>query len=142
MIDVRSTTVEERHAAVMAATSGRGCDLVIDCTNDPAALVEGIRAVRRMGTVIEVGNMVNTGTEVRLDPASDICLKNIRLLGMSVNPPQSYAEAMALLARDDIDWDGLITARMPLNDPKAALRRLAEPEAIKVVLVSPDEESP
>ncbi|PKQ25445.1 MAG: hypothetical protein CVT64_09560 [Actinobacteria bacterium HGW-Actinobacteria-4] len=138
VVDVRSTTIEERHTAVMAATSGRGCDLVIDCTNDPAALVEGIRSVRRMGTVIEVGNMVNTGTEVLLDPASDICLKNIRLLGMSVNPPQSYAEAMALLSRADIAWDSLITAQMPLSDPKAALRKLAEPDSIKVVLVSSD----
>jgi threonine dehydrogenase-like Zn-dependent dehydrogenase len=135
VIDVRASTPDERQARVRAITGGRGADLVVDCSNAPEALVEGIRLSRRLGTVVEVGNMVNAGSEVRLDPATDICQRNIRLLGMSANPPRSYAEAMALLARPDLPFGSLVTDQFPLSRPEAALDALRG-DAVKVVLVA------
>ena len=92
---------------------------------------------RRLATVIEVGNMVNAGRTVTVDPATDICQRNIKLLGMSANPPQSYSEAMALLGRADLPFASLISAELPLSDPRAALNALGG-DAIKVVLVAED----
>jgi threonine dehydrogenase-like Zn-dependent dehydrogenase len=135
VLDVRSTGTEERLDRVRALTGGRGADLVVDCSNAPAALVEGIRLSRRLGTVVEVGNMVNAGSEVRLDPAVDLCQRNIRLLGMSANPPRSYAEAMALLARPDLPFASLVTDEYPLDRPEEALAALRG-DAVKVVLVA------
>jgi threonine dehydrogenase-like Zn-dependent dehydrogenase len=135
VIDVRATDAHQRLARVRAMTGGRGADLVIDCSNAPAALIEGIRLSRRLGTVVEVGNMVNAGSEVRLDPAMDICQHNVRLLGMSANPPRSYSEAMALLGRGDLPFACLITDQVPLSEPEAALTAMGG-EAIKVVLVA------
>jgi threonine dehydrogenase-like Zn-dependent dehydrogenase len=134
VIDVRATDADQRLAQVRGMTGGRGADLVIDCSNAPEALAEGVRLSRRLGTVVEVGNMVNAGSQVSLDPAIDICQRNVRLLGMSANPPRSYAEAMALLARADLPFGTLITDRVPQSDPQAALAALRG-EAIKVVLV-------
>jgi threonine dehydrogenase-like Zn-dependent dehydrogenase len=136
VIDVRATDAGQRLARVHALTGGRGADLVIDCSNAPEALAEGIRLSRRLGTVVEVGNMVNAGSEVILDPATDICQRNIRLLGMSANPPRSYSEAMALLGRADLPFAALVTDRVPLDDPRAALTALRG-DAIKVVLQAP-----
>jgi threonine dehydrogenase-like Zn-dependent dehydrogenase len=135
VLDVRATSADERLARVRAMTAGRGADLVIDCSNAPDALTEGIRLIRRLGTVVEVGNMVNAGSEIRLDPAVDICQRNIRLLGMSANPPRSYAEAMALLGRDDLPFASLVTDQVPLSRPEAAFEALRG-DAIKVVLVA------
>ncbi|MEN3359044.1 MAG: hypothetical protein V7637_3026 [Mycobacteriales bacterium] len=135
VLDVRTTSPGERLDRVHAVTGGRGADLVLDCANSPDALVEGIRLSRRLGTVVELGNMVNAGGEVRLDPAVDICQRNIRLLGMSANPPRSYAEAMALLARPDLPFATLITDRYPLDRPQEALAALQR-DAVKVVLVA------
>lgn len=134
-LDVRATSSDERVAAVRSMTGGRGADLVIDCSNDPSALVEAIHMSRRLGTVIEVGNMVNAGSQVLVDPATDICQRNIKLLGMSANPPQSYAEAIALLGRADLPFADLITHEVPLTDPREAMRALAG-DAVKVVLVA------
>lgn len=136
VLDVRSTTERERADAVLDATAGHGADLVLDCTNDPGALLEAIRSTRRLGTVVEVGNMVNTGRTVAIDPAADICQRNIKLLGMSANPPQSYAEAMALLARTDIPFDELVTSTVPLRDAATALDLVTAPDSIKVVLTA------
>jgi threonine dehydrogenase-like Zn-dependent dehydrogenase len=139
VVDVRATGADQRLARVRAMTGGRGADLVIDCSNAPEALVEGVRLSRRLGTVVEVGNMVNAGSEVRLDPATDICQRNIRLLGMSANPPRSYAEAMALLGRADLPFASLITDQVPLSEPEAALAALRG-DAIKVALVADGQE--
>ena len=79
--------------------------------------------------------MVNVGSQVQIDPASDSCQRNIRLLGMSANPPQSYAEATALLSRTDLPFGRIITEEVPLGDPRAAFRALAG-NVIKVVLVA------
>ncbi|NJC73419.1 zinc-binding dehydrogenase [Planosporangium thailandense] len=135
VLDVRATSAADRLARVRAMTAGRGADLVIDCSNAPDALTEGIRLSRRLGTVVEVGNMVNAGSEIRLDPAVDICQRNIRLLGMSANPPRSYAEAMALLGREDLPFASLVTDEVPLSEPEAAFAALRG-DAIKVVLVA------
>jgi threonine dehydrogenase-like Zn-dependent dehydrogenase len=132
--DIRATTAEQRLARIRALTGGRGADLVIGCSNAPDAFVEGIRLTRRLGTMVEVGNMVNAGSEVRLDPATDICQRNIRLLGMSANPPRSYHEAMALLGRRDLPFASLITDQFPLSQPEAALDAMQR-NAIKVTLV-------
>lgn len=135
VIDVSSTDPVARLRAVRDRTGGRGADLVVDCTNDPGAFGEALELVRRLGTVIEVGNMVNPGATVPVDPARHVCQRNIRLLGMSANPPRSFAEAMALLSRHDrIAFAELVTHRVPRAQLGVALDALGEPDTVKVVV--------
>jgi len=136
VLDRNALSVDERRTAVMDHTSGRGADLVIDATNQPTALNEAFAMVRRLGTIIEVGNIVSSGVEVALDPARDVCQKNVRLLGVAANPPRSYAEAMALLSRhNEIPFARLITRVHGFDHLDAALEDLAG-DSVKVVLTA------
>ncbi|MFE5826475.1 zinc-binding dehydrogenase [Streptomyces erythrochromogenes] len=133
VLDIHRQDAAARRAAVLDITRGRGADLVIDATNSSAALAEAMRLVRRLGTVVEVGNIVPDGTHVRVDPARDVCQRNLRLLGVSFNPPRSYSQGMALLARHDLPFERLITRSRRFADADAALRDLAG-DVVKIVL--------
>ncbi|MCW7945173.1 hypothetical protein AAW14_24985 [Streptomyces hygroscopicus] len=134
VMDIGELGVDERRRAVHDMTGGRGADLVIDATNSPAALSEALAMVRRLGTVIEVGNIVPTGSSITVDPARDICQRSVRLLGVSFNPPRSYTEGMALLARNgSIPFERLITRSFSFDDIGSALEALGG-DAVKVTL--------
>ncbi|RSS83604.1 zinc-binding dehydrogenase [Streptomyces sp. WAC06614] len=133
VLDTHAQDAADRRRAVLDLTRGRGADLAVDATNSAAALAEAMALVRRLGTVVEVGNIVPDGTTVQVDPASDVCQRNLRLLGMSFNPPRSYAEGMALLARHDLPFDRLISGTRPFDEADAALRDLTG-DVVKIVL--------
>ncbi|MFD7080024.1 zinc-binding dehydrogenase [Streptomyces sp. NPDC059918] len=136
VLDTHIQDAGARRRTVLDLTGGRGADLVVDATNSAGALAEALGLVRRLGTVVEVGNIVPDGTTVPVDPARDVCQRNVRLLGVSFNPPRSYSEGMALLGRADIPFERLITARHPFDAADAALRDLAG-DVVKIVLTGP-----
>lgn len=138
VLDISETDVSSRRQAILDRTNGRGADLVIDATNQPSALNEALGMVRRLGTVVEVGNIVSTGVTVPIDPAQDLCQKNVRLLGVAANPPQSYSEAMALLGRHrELPFHKLITGRHNFSALDDALADLGG-DSVKVMLVADD----
>jgi threonine dehydrogenase-like Zn-dependent dehydrogenase len=126
-IDIRTTTADERIRQVRDMTGGKGVDVVIQCANVPDAFVEGLEMIRRMGTLIEVGNMVNTGHEVAIDPARLICGKHARIIGMSANSAKAFDKAFHFLKRHRrilfeklythvCDLDGLHQTLSSMND--------------------------
>ncbi|MFD8984618.1 zinc-binding dehydrogenase, partial [Streptomyces sp. NPDC059564] len=135
VLDTAGLDPDARRRAVLDLTRGRGADLVIDCASRPAAMAEALGMVRRLGTVIEVGNIVPGDSGITVDPARDICRRNVRLIGMSFNPPRSFAEAMALLRQHDrIPFERLITHTRPFDRIHDALDDLGGQDAVKVVL--------
>jgi threonine dehydrogenase-like Zn-dependent dehydrogenase len=136
VIDTAELDVAARRDAVLQLTHGRGADIVIDATNSPAALREALGMVRRLGTVVEVGNIVSGGARLDIDPAVDICQRNVRLFGMSFNPARSYSEAMAMLDKHPgIPFERLITHSRSFDDLDLAFRDLAG-DAVKVTLTA------
>lgn len=136
VLDINELDAGQRRQYVLDRTNGRGADLVIDATNRPSSLGEALGLVRRLGTVVEVGNIVSEGKRIAIDPAEDICQKNVRLLGVAANPPQSYSEAMALLARhEQLPFNRLISSRHSFAELPAALADLAG-DTVKVMLVA------
>jgi len=136
VIDTAELGVAGRREAVMELTHGLGADIVIDAANNPAALGEALGMVRRLGTVVEVGNIVPGDAGISIDPAVDICQRNVRLFGMSFNPPRSYAEAMAMLGRHpNIPFERLITHSHSFDHLDLAFRDLAG-DAVKVTLTA------
>ncbi|MFD0007851.1 zinc-binding dehydrogenase [Streptomyces sp. NPDC127178] len=133
VLDTSRLDTGQRRQAILDHTAGRGADLVVDATNSPAALAEAMNCVRRLGTVVEVGNVVPSGSTIPLDPARDVCQTNIKLLGVTFNPPRSYAEAIALLADRTLPFADLITATYPIRDADAALKALSG-DVVKLVL--------
>ena len=54
--------------------------------------------MKRLGTLVEVGNMVRPA-HLQFDPSQDLCLKHATFLGMSVNTPASFNKAFNMLIR-------------------------------------------
>lgn len=98
IIDIHEMDSTDRIQRVKDITSG-GADVVIQCANVTSAFVEGLEMIRRLGTLVETGNMVNQGSEVMIDPAKHICLKHARILGMSANHPGAFDKAFHILKR-------------------------------------------
>ncbi|MFD5428196.1 zinc-binding dehydrogenase [Streptomyces sp. NPDC127084] len=133
VLDTGALDSEGRRRKVLDITAGRGADLAVDATNSPAALSEALALVRRLGTVVEVGNSVSDGVTIPIDVARDICQKSIRIIGVTFNPPQSYREGSALLADRTLPFESLITATRPLRQAETALDDLSG-DVIKLVL--------
>ncbi|MGW7825034.1 hypothetical protein ACWGLF_45130 [Streptomyces puniciscabiei] len=90
-----------------------------------------------MGTVVEAGKIVSTGEGVTVDPALDICQRNIRLLGMSHNPPRSFSAAMALLLRHrSIPFERLLTHVWSFDRIDEAMCDLTRSDAVNVSLAA------
>jgi threonine dehydrogenase-like Zn-dependent dehydrogenase len=122
-------------ARVREATDGRGADIVIDCSGVPETFVSSLRMTRVGGTVVEAGAFVDLGP-VSINPNSDICTRNVSVLGIGGETTESYLPAMELLARnlDKLPLERFVTHRMPLEDAQRAVELAQSDEAMKVVL--------
>ena len=61
VLDVSSTTAEERLEQVRELTAGRGADVVLHMANTAQSFIEGIEMLKRGGMMVEMGNFVDTG---------------------------------------------------------------------------------
>jgi threonine dehydrogenase-like Zn-dependent dehydrogenase len=95
-LDASSTSAEERAAAIVEATAGRGVDLVLDCSGVPATFMESLRVVRTGGVVVEAGAFVDMGA-VQINPNSDICARNVSILGIGGELATEYEPSMRLM---------------------------------------------
>ncbi len=113
-------------------TAGKGADVVLQCANSPKAFIEGLEMLKRMGTMIEVGNMVNTGTTVELDPARHVCGKHATIVGMSANTPSAFNKAFNILERHKtIDFTKLYSHVTNLEGLEDALNKMGDEDYIK-----------
>jgi threonine dehydrogenase-like Zn-dependent dehydrogenase len=78
-INASKTPVAERVRKVRELTEGVGPDLVIESAGVPEVFVEALEMVRKGGTVIEVGNWVDTGQTVPLNVMQHIASKNVHI---------------------------------------------------------------
>ncbi|MEM4512906.1 MAG: alcohol dehydrogenase catalytic domain-containing protein [Ignisphaera sp.] len=79
VINATRTTREERITMVKELTDNVGADLVIEAAGDPETFIDALEMVRKSGTVIEVGNWVETEKTVPLNVQKHICSKNIHV---------------------------------------------------------------
>ncbi len=132
IIDIRKVKPEDRITKVKELTDGMGADVVLQCANTPNAFVEGLEMLRRMGTLIEVGNMVNTGSTIELDPAKHICGKHARVIGMSANSPGAFDKAFHILKRHKkIDFTKIYSHIGSLQDVGDIINKIADDDYIK-----------
>jgi threonine dehydrogenase-like Zn-dependent dehydrogenase len=81
-----------------------GADVVINTAGVAEAFKESLNFVRDSGTVVEVGNFVDSGT-IEFNPCRDLLEKGIKIIG----------------ADERIPLDSIITHRVPLGDVEKAL---------------------
>jgi threonine dehydrogenase-like Zn-dependent dehydrogenase len=134
-LNVDDTEPEERLARIREHTGGLGADVVVDCSGVPETFPECLRLARFGGVVIEAGAFVDLGP-VGVNPAAEICTKNICVLGVGGETSTSYAPVMQLLVRnlDQLPFDRVVTHRFGLDAAAEALEVAQSDGAMKVLI--------
>ena len=132
---VDETETDERVARVREKTGGLGADIVLSCSGFPATFVEALRMVRVGGVVVEAGTFVDMGP-VAINPNSDICTRNVAVIGVGGETATSYLPSMRLMAANllRLPFERFVSHRFGLDQAQHAVE-LAQTEAsIKVVM--------
>jgi len=138
--NVRATEPGERLARIQEATNGLGADIVLSCSGVPEGFLEALRVVRIGGVVVEAGTFVDMGP-VSINPNSDICTRNVSIIGIGGETATSYLPAMRLMAanRDRLPFDRIVSHRLPLERAQEGVE-LAQTEAAMKVVIAPQSE--
>lgn len=133
--NVRTTDAVERLARVREATNGLGADIVLSCSGVPDGFLEALRLVRIGGVVVEAGTFVDMGP-VSINPNSDICTRNVSIIGIGGETATSYLPAMRLMAAnlDRLPFDRIVSHRLPLDRAQEGVELAQTEAAIKVVI--------
>jgi threonine dehydrogenase-like Zn-dependent dehydrogenase len=126
---------EERVAWVRARTAGRGADVVVEASGNPAAVVEGLEMVRDAGRYVVVGQYTDAG-DVSLNPHRHLNRRHVTLLGCWGYEYTHLHRAVAMMARhrQRFRWAELITRTYGLADASRALSDMERLEVVKAVI--------
>ena len=127
---------EDVRAAVRSLTDGRGADYVFVAAGSAAAIEQGVRLLRRGGTLVVVG-MTADGVQVRFE-AVDIADNALRILGSkmgSVRMPLDVEMLADWYLKGRLKLDELISARYPLERINEAIASAAGGDALRNVIV-------
>jgi L-iditol 2-dehydrogenase len=104
------------------AEAGVEADVLLECSGHPAALADGIRALRPAGVAVAVGMGPEEDATV---PMAAIQTREIRLTG-TFRYANTYPSAIALAAAGRVDLDTIVTGHFGLEEAEAALRAAHE----------------
>lgn len=132
VLNVASTSLEERLDLVHQWTGGRGVDMAIECVGFPNALGEALHMIRRGGMYLLEGMFVDMG-EILMNPHL-IVSKSLRLIGLSNHPFTGYRVSMELLLRykDMMPLDQFVTHTFSLEQAQVAMDTALGMDCLKV----------
>ena len=114
------------------AQAGVQADVLLECSGNQRALIDGIRSLRPAAMAVVVG--MNPGEELSV-PMSFIQNREITLTG-TFRYANTYADAIALVASGRIDVRSIITGRYPLEAAEQALQATKQdPTNIKSIVL-------
>ncbi len=135
VIDYHKYSRSQRIEMVKDLTGG-GADVVMQCSNNVETFIDGLEMMRRLGTYVEVGNMVNQGKEISFDPARLICSKHARILGMSANHPGAFDKAFQILKRHKtIPLHKMFTHKTDLDGLLDTLKKMGDEDYLKGIMI-------
>ena len=115
--DLGADDVATDHAAIDTWTDGRGVDVVLEATNDPAGIEDALDSVRIGGDVVFVG--IPEGNEHTLTASTarrkGVTVKWARRMG------HVYPRAIRMVEDGCVAVDPLVTHRFPLEEGPEAL---------------------
>ncbi len=116
-----------------------GADVVINTAGVAAAFKESINFVRDSGTVVEVGNFVDSGT-IEFNPCKDLLERGIKIIGSFDNEAEHFVRSLPLIADERIPLEKLITHTVPLGEVQSSLaviesgEKLDDKEIVKIMM--------
>ena len=117
---------------VLNLTEGYGCDVYIEATGHPAAVEQGLRLVRKLGTFVEFSVMREP---VTVDWTIIGDTKELDVFGSHLGP-YCYPIAIDMLEKGLLPMDLIVTHQMPLADFQRGIDLVANgTQSIKVSLM-------
>jgi threonine dehydrogenase-like Zn-dependent dehydrogenase len=116
---------------VLKLTEGYGCDVYIEATGHPAAVEQGLRMVRKLGTFVEFSVMREP---VTVDWTIIGDTKELNVHGAHLGP-HCYPVAIRMLEKGLLPMDRIVTHQLPLADFQKGIDLVASgTQSIKVTL--------
>ena len=131
---VSGTDRDERAATIGALTEGRGADVVIEASGNPAAIPEGFALLRDGGTYVVAGHYTDAGP-VTINPHLDINRKHATVRGRWGTELPHVRRALALLARHELPFARVIGAEYGLDETGRALADVERLAVTKAIIV-------
>lgn len=115
---------------VAPAVPGTAFDVALDCSGSQPGRLDCLRAVRRRGTVVFLGE----GGEVCFEPSPSLIHKEITLLGSWVCNIVTMTELFEFLVRHELRPEKIITHRFGIAQADTAYRLFDQGETGKVII--------
>jgi len=133
-IDARKTPAE-RVGWVRERTHGRGADVVIEASGNPAAVPEGLEMLRDAGRYVVVGQYTDGG-DVAINPHRHINRRHAEILGCWGYEFTHLHRALQMMARhkDRFRWRELVTREYGLEEAGQALSDMEAMRVVKAVV--------
>jgi L-iditol 2-dehydrogenase len=129
VLDLRSQPLGE---------AGVEADVLLECSGHPAALADGIRALRPAGVAVAVG--MGPGEEATI-PLALLQNRELTLTGV-FRYANTYPTAIELAATGRVDVEAIVTGHFPLDQAERALQAgKQDPTSVKAVVVPAEQAS-
>ncbi|MDT2005777.1 zinc-binding dehydrogenase [Rhodococcus opacus] len=134
VLSIESMSVDERQAAILDITSGRGADIILESAGVLNAFDEGLAMLAKNGTYVVQGLYSGQGT-VTLDPFR-LNNRAQRIIGSLGGNPEDIYGTVVLASRfhESMGFADLVTHRFPLQDLRSAILAMKDGAVIKPVV--------
>lgn len=135
LLNLETTSPEERAAAVHDLTGGRGVDVALEASGNAAAVPEALSLLRDGGTYVIAGHYTDAGA-VEVNPHVDINRKHARILGQWGTDFDHVVRALGLLVRhrERLPFHKIVGQRYTLEEANRALEDVAALKVTKALI--------
>ena len=113
-------------------TDGYGCDIYIEATGHPDAVVQGLKMIRKLGRFVEFSVFSH---DVSVDWSIISDRKQLDVLGVHLGPYQ-YPFVISAIADGRIPTEGVVTHKLPLEQYEEGLEMMKTGDkSLKILLV-------
>lgn len=131
LVDVAVTDPGELDDAVAGATGGRGCEVTVDCSGNPAAREAALRNTRGWGRCVFVGE----GGTISFAVSELMIHKQLTVHGSWVSSLANMAALLERLPRWGLHPEAIVTHRYSLSEAAEAYRVADAGQSGKVCIV-------
>ncbi|HEX9117353.1 MAG TPA: zinc-binding dehydrogenase [Anaerolineae bacterium] len=134
-IDIREYDPQARIGRVRALTHGRGADVTIEASGNPAALREGMQMTRDAGRLVVVGQYTDLG-DTAVNPHWDINRKHLEIRGCWGSDVSHVYRGVKVLSRygDRFGWEKMVSNVYTLDQAGQALADVQDLKVVKALI--------
>ena len=122
---------EDWKSTIEGATSGRGADVVFECSGNEEAVNIGLQAIRKRGQFTQIG-LFGKAITVNFET---ICYKELKVAGSLGQRKESWEKALQLVSEQKVRLKPLISHILPLKRWEEGFRIYEEGKGLKILLV-------